>query len=144
MEAASVISFLLVVATATATAPTGTVVRLNLDTSRAGLLTVSKLSKEAGVAPTARMAAEKGKAIYAKAKVVGDTMTLEFIEPPPAGTKTVTLPNDVQLDEDGACSLARGTYTIDYGRAKTGEVKVPMIVNSALEKSIHHRRPSKR
>ncbi|HEV2722866.1 MAG TPA: hypothetical protein VG323_22770 [Thermoanaerobaculia bacterium] len=141
MRTASAVSFLLVLVAAAASADT--FVKLNLELSRAGLLTVSKLSNEPGPVPTARVAMDKGKAVYAKANMLGNTMTLELVERPPAGTKSVMLPKDVALDDEGVCSLAHGTYNIDFMRVKAGEVKVPVVVNAALEVASHRKRRSR-
>lgn len=108
-----------------------------------GTLSFEKVNQQMGALPTARVAGDKG--IYAKAKTTPTTLTLEFIEPLAAGTKTITLASDVALNEaDSDCAIKAGTYTIDFARVKNGIVTLPIYDSPALQSVGHKRRQSRR
>lgn len=137
------VSFLAAMLIVTVAAQAEVILRLQPSARAAsGTLSFEKVNQQRGALPNARVAGDKG--IYAKAKTTASTLTLEFIEPLAAGTKTITLAGDVALSEDSDCAVRAGTYTIDFARVKNGTVTLPIYDSPALQTAGHRRRPSRR
>lgn len=88
--------------------------------------------------------ADKG-LIEAKARREGNNLIIEFADPLPGKSRTLSIASKLALDPIGEpfCMVGSGRYNISYSQDGTAVVTLPLTNNAVAEAEGHRRRKTK-